>query len=335
MFFYIKFAEKNPNVVKTVGAKSKILFLINPKSGVQSKKRVPEMIEKFIDRDRYDFTIKKTMYAGHACELAAEAVKEGYDIVVAVGGDGTINEVGRSLVHTPTALAVIPCGSGNGFARHLGIPLEIKSAIKFINKAESTPIDYGRLNGHAFFCACGVGFDARVSNDFAKGGRRGMFSYVQKTLLDWLTYKPEVYEVEADGFKKSMKAFVIACGNASQYGNNAYITPYASMHDGKLSVSVLAPFTPIEVPLIVTQLFGNMLDRNSKMFTFGTKGLKIRRQSSGPVHYDGEPCEMAADLNIEIIESGLNVMATPGWDGKCAPVPIYKQFYEIMAGTVR
>lgn len=314
--------------------KKKILFLINPKSGVQNKKRVPEMIEKYIDRNKYDFTIRKTEYAGHACELGAEAVKEGYDVVVAVGGDGTINEIGRSLVHTDTALAVIPCGSGNGFARHLGIPVNVRSAIEFINKAEPMYIDYGKLNGHAFFCACGVGFDALVSYDFAKGSRRGLFSYVQKTLTDWVTYKSEVYEVEADEFKKSFKAFVIACGNASQYGNNAYITPSASMCDGKLSVSVLAPFTAIEVPLIVAQLFGNMLDRNSKMTTFGTKGIKIKRKFPGPVHYDGEPCEMEADLTIEVVESGLKVLARPGWDGKCAPVPIYKQFYEIVAGSV-
>ena len=313
--------------------KKRILFLINPKSGIQSKKKVPEMIEKYIDRDRFDFSIQYTQYAGHACELAKEAVAAGIDVVVAVGGDGTINEVGRTIVHTSTAMGVIPCGSGNGFARHLGIPMNVRRAIEFINKAEIVRIDYGKLNGNPFFCACGVGFDALVSYDFSKGSKRGLFSYVQKTLLDWVTYKPEVYDVEAESLKSSRKAFVIACGNASQYGNNAYIAPFASMRDGMLSVSVLAPFAPYDVPKIVTQLFNNTLDRNSKMFTFGTRWLKIKRSAAGPVHYDGEPSVMDAELLVEIVPDGINVLAKPGWDGTCAPVPIYKQFYEIIAGS--
>lgn len=317
-----------------VETRKSILFLINPKSGVGGKKRLPGLIEKFIDKVKYDFTIAYTQYAGHACELASEAAKNGVDVVVAVGGDGTINEVARSIIHTSTALGVIPCGSGNGFARHLGIPINMRKAIDFINKAQPVAIDYGKLNGNPFFCACGVGFDALVSNDFANGGRRGMLSYVQKTLVDWVTYKPEVYEVELDSVKKTYKAFVIACGNASQYGNNAYITPFASMRDGMLSVSVLAPFAPVEVPKIVAQLFNNTLDKNSRMTTFAARKIKIKRKEEGPVHYDGEPSVMGAELNIEIVPEGLNVLALPGWDGTCSPVPIYRQFYDIVAGAM-
>jgi YegS/Rv2252/BmrU family lipid kinase len=315
--------------------KRKILFLINPKSGAQSAKRVPQLIEKYIDRNRYDFSIGLTEYAGHASVLAANAANQGYDVVVAVGGDGTINEVGRALAHTSTALGVIPRGSGNGFARHLGIPLTIKGAMEFINKAEIASVDYGKLNGRPFFCACGVGFDAYVSEHFAKSSTRGMFTYVHKTLVDWVTYEPEVYEVEAENLKESYKAFVIACGNASQYGNNAYITPFASMCDGRLSVSVLAPFTPIEVPVIVTQLFSSTLNDNSHMTTFVTKWIKIKRKAAGPVHYDGEPCEMDAELFIEVVPAGIKVLARPGWDGTSPPVPIYKQFYDVVAGVVR
>lgn len=314
--------------------KKKILFLINPKSGVQNKKRVPELVEKYIDREKYDFSIKMTEYAGHACELAKEAVDNGFYAVVAVGGDGTINEVGRTLVHTGVAMGVIPCGSGNGFARHLGIPMGAKGAIDFINKADSVVIDYGKLNGHPFFCACGVGFDALVSYDFSKGSKRGFFTYIKRTLIDWVTYKPEAYEVEAESLKKSCKAFVIACGNASQYGNNAYITPYASMRDGMLSVSVMSPFTSLEVPVLVTQLFGNTLDSNSRVNTFATRWLKIKRAAAGPVHYDGEPSFMDAELFVEVVPAGLNVLAKPGWDGTCAPVPLYKQVCDIVAAPL-
>ena len=156
--------------------KLSILFLVNPKSGVSRKRRVPQMVEKYIDRARYDVSVCYTQYAGHAYELARDAAARGVDAVVAVGGDGTVNEVGRALVHTGTALGVIPCGSGNGFARHLGIPVGVKSAIEFINNAEPVNVDYGKINGHPFFCSCGVGFDAVVSSDFAKCKGRGVLN---------------------------------------------------------------------------------------------------------------------------------------------------------------
>lgn len=317
-----------------VTEKKKILFIINPKSGVQSKRNLARMVEKNIDRNRYDLHVEKTAYAGHAAELAASAVKDGFDVVVAAGGDGTVNEVARSLVHTDTALGVIPCGSGNGFARHLGIPVNMAKSIDFINKAEPVSIDYGVLNGIPFFCACGVGFDALVSNDFAKANNRGLATYVQKTLVDWVKYEPEVYEVVADSVKKKYKAFLIACGNASQYGNNAYITPYASMRDGLLSVSVMEPFTAVEVPFVVAQLFSNTLNKNSHVTTFSTRKLTIKRKQQGPVHYDGEPAIMDAELCIEVVPDGLKVLALQGWDGTCEPMPLHKQFFDAINGTV-
>ena len=318
-----------------VADKKKILFIINPKSGVLSKKNIPRLVEKHLDANRYELFLEYTAYAGHATEIAASAVKNGFDVVVAVGGDGTINEVARTIVHTNTSLGVIPCGSGNGFARHLGIPVDVKKSIDFINKAEPMTIDYGKINGHPFFCACGVGFDALVSSDFANSTYRGMVSYVQKTLVDWVKYEPEVYEVVADSVKKRYKAFIIACGNASQYGNNAYITPFASMRDGLLSVSILEPFTAVEVPFVVAQLFSNTLDKNSRMTAITARQLTIKRKSSGPVHYDGEPAVMDAELKIEVVPDGLKVLATPGWDGTCDAVPLHKQFLDAITGTIQ
>ena len=299
-----------------------------------SKKNLPRLIEECIDRDKFDYKIEFTQFAGHACELTAAAVDRGVNIVVAVGGDGTVNEVARSLVHTETALGVLPCGSGNGFARHLGIPQDLKRAIEFINKAEPVVIDYGKLNGHPFFCACGLGFDALVSADFAKGDNRGLLGYVHKTLVDWVRYKPEVYELEAGSENKKYKAFLIACGNASQYGNNAYITPFASMRDGMLSVSILEPFTSLEVPIVVAQLFSNTLNENNHMTTFTTRRLRIKRKSPGPVHYDGEPYVMDKELVVEVVPGGLKTLATPGWNGTCTPIPFYRQIREFIEGAV-
>jgi YegS/Rv2252/BmrU family lipid kinase len=313
--------------------KQTILFIVNPKSGVSNKKRVPQLVEKYIDKERYDHEIVYTQHAGHAVELAKGAAMRGVDVVVAVGGDGTLNEVGRGLVHTNTAMGVIPCGSGNGFARHLGIPMSIKGSIDFINKAEATAIDYGKLNGHPFFCACGMGFDAKVSNDFANDGSRGPFTYIKTSLVDWVNYKPETYCVETPYFKRTFEAFVIACGNASQYGNNAYIAPFASMRDGLLSISILSPFSTFEMPLMAGHLFNHTFAESSHMTTLSTSWIRIKRTAPGPVHYDGEPCMMDEELNIEIVPDGIKVLASPGWDGTCAPVPIYRQLYELFAGS--
>lgn len=313
--------------------KKKILFLINPKSGVQSKKRVPELIEKYIDREKYLPSIEYTQYAGHACELTRKAVADGVDVVVAVGGDGTINEVGRSLMHSSTAMGVIPCGSGNGFARHLGIPMNIRRSIEFINNAEVATIDYGKINGNPFFCSCGVGFDALVSYDFSKGNKRGFFSYVTKSLTDWVKFKPETYEVELESVNRTCKAFVIACGNASQYGNNAYIAPYASMRDGLLTVAVLAPFSTLEVPVVAAGLFRNTLDQNRHMTLYTSRWIRIKREKAGPAHFDGEPSMMEAEIMVEIVADGIKVLAKPGWDGTCAPVPVLKQVYDMVAGS--
>lgn len=314
--------------------KKNILFLINPKSGVQSKRGLPKLIEKEIDKERFSFSIMETKYVAHASELAAKAVEKGIDVVVAVGGDGTVNEVARSLVGSKTTLGIIPCGSGNGLARHLGIPIDIKKSLGFINIAEPTDVDYGKINGQPFFCTCGIGFDALVSNSFAKGRQRGPLGYMHNMVMDWLKYKPEVYEIETETSSEHYKAFLIACGNAAQYGNNAYIAPRASMRDGLLSVTILEPFSPLDVPLVLGDIFGNKINSNSHVKTLESHWIKIKRKSNGVVHFDGEPMDMDAELFIEIVPSGLNVMATPGWDGRSAPVPMYKQVVELLSSSL-
>ena len=223
--------------------KKKIVFVVNPISGTQSKKAILKWIDERMDQSIYDYSIVKTEYAGHATQIAASAVENKIDVVVAIGGDGTINEIARSLVHSETALGIIPCGSGNGLARHLRIPMEPKAAIDIINQGNRLSIDYGKINNIPFFCTCGVGFDAFVSLKFADSGKRGLLTYLENTLHESLTYKPETYEIENEEGTMKYKAFLIACGNASQYGNNAYITPQASLTDGLMDVTIMEPFT--------------------------------------------------------------------------------------------
>lgn len=290
--------------------KKKIIFVVNPISGTQGKKAILKWIDERIDRSIYDYSIVRTEYAGHASIIAKEAAIDGIDIVVAIGGDGTINEIGRSLVHTNTALGIIPCGSGNGLARHLRIPMDPKAAIEIINQGDKCCIDYGKINNIPFFCTCGVGFDAFVSLKFADSGKRGLLTYLENTLHESLVYQPETYEIENEEGTMKYKAFLIACGNASQYGNNAYITPQASLTDGLMDITIMEPFTVLDVPSLSFQLFNKTIDQNSRIKTMRAKKIKIHRTKEGVLHFDGDPLMAGKELEVEIIPKGLHVIAS-------------------------
>ena len=290
--------------------KNKIVFVVNPISGTHGKKAILKWIEERIDCSVHEYSIVRTEYAGHATQIAATAVREGVNMVVAIGGDGTINEIARSLVHTDTALGIIPCGSGNGLARHLRIPMEPKAAIDVINSNHRLCIDYGKINNVPFFCTCGVGFDAFVSLKFADSGKRGLLTYLENTLHESLTYQPETYEIENEEGTMKFKAFLIACGNASQYGNNAYIAPHASLTDGLMDVTILEPFTVLDVPSLSFQLFNKTIDQNSRIKTIRAKKIKIHRASDGVLHFDGDPLMAGKELEVEIIPKGLYVVAS-------------------------
>ena len=288
-----------------------ITFIINPISGTQSKHEIPDLIDRILDKERFEYEVCITEYAGHAAELAKARAARGDDIVVAVGGDGTVNEVARSLVHTETALGIIPCGSGNGLARHLCIPMDIRKALDIINQAQIEAFDYGVINGLPFFCTCGMGFDAFISLKFAESGKRGPITYVENVLKEGLKYKPETYEIIDDNGTTQYKAFLIACANASQYGNNAYIAPGATMKDGEMDVIVMEPFDALEAPQIAADLFMKTLGNNSKIKTFRTRNLTIHRQGPGAIHYDGDPIMTNSDIDVHIEHLGIRIVANP------------------------
>ena len=275
---------------------------------MQKKKKVLQVIEKSIDREIYDFSVEYTQYAGHATELAADASKRGIDAVVAVGGDGTVNEVGRALVHSNTAMGVIPCGSGNGFARHLGIPLGAKQAIEFINKAVPTKIDYGKINNRPFFCACGVGFDAVVSEKFAKCGTRGLGTYIREGLKTWRIYHPETYQVTIDGVTQEHNAMFITVGNSNQWGNEAKITPLADCSDGILDITVVNNFKAIEIPWLAGMLMTGNAHKSPHVQTYRGKHITITRSNEGPAHADGDWFEVGKVLDIKVIPHALKVL---------------------------
>jgi YegS/Rv2252/BmrU family lipid kinase len=247
--------------------------------------------------------------------------------VVAVGGDGTVNEVARSLVHTKSALAIIPCGSGNGLARHLCLPIDMRKSIEIINRCQIEPFDYGIINGLPFFCTCGMGFDAFISLKFAEAGKRGPITYVENVLKEGLKYKPDTYEVTDDTGSHSHKAFLVACANASQYGNNAYIAPGATMKDGLLDVIIMEPFNALDAPQIAADLFMKTLGNNSKIKTFRTKHLHIHRTEEGAIHYDGDPIVTGTDIDINIEHFGIRIVTNPdATEDDAQPNPVLNAF---------
>ncbi len=291
-----------------------IVFIMNPISGTVSKSAIPSMIEKLLDKELFSYDIRETQYAGHATEIANQAIDEGVDIVCAIGGDGTVNEVGRALIGSQTALAIIPCGSGNGLARHLMLPMDAGKAIKIINMCEIHALDYGIINEKPFFCTCGMGFDAFISMKFAEAGKRGLTTYLENVLKEGLKYEPETYEIEDETGKKRYKAFLISAANASQYGNNAYIAPQASMSDGKLDVIIMEPFDVLEAPQISIDMFNKTLDKNSKIKTFKTQHIHVSRKEPGLIHYDGDPVMTDADVDISIVSKGIKMVVNPHAD---------------------
>lgn len=294
--------------------KKKIVFILNPISGTSSKAKIPSMIDQKLDHEQFDYRIVMTEHAGHAYEIARQEREQKTDIVVAVGGDGTVNEVARALIQSETALGIIPCGSGNGLARHLLLPMKIEKAIEMINACEIKRLDYGIINGHPFFCTCGMGFDAFVSMKFAEAGKRGPITYVENVLKEGLRYKPETYEIQDENGITHHKAFLISCANASQYGNNAYIAPQASMSDGLMDVIIMEPFDMIEAPQISIDMFNKTLDKSSKIKTFQTRKLHIHRKQEGVIHFDGDPIMTSADVDIELVEKGISIIVNPKGD---------------------
>ncbi|WP_297253152.1 diacylglycerol/lipid kinase family protein [Prevotella sp.] len=288
--------------------KKKAVFVINLISGTSDKAAIPGLIDQYLDKTKFEYEIAITQYAGHASEIATKAKDDGVDVVVAVGGDGTVNEVARAIVHSNTALGIIPCGSGNGLARHLLLPLNVRKAIDVINRGEVRQLDYGIINDYPFFCTCGMGFDAFVSMKFAEAGKRGPITYVENVLREGLKYKPETYTIEDDNGTLQYKAFLISCANASQYGNNAYIAPQASMSDGLMDVIIMEPFDVFEAPQISIEMFSKTLDKNSKIKTFRTRHLHIHRDKPGVIHYDGDPVMTGADIDIELKPKGINII---------------------------
>ncbi|MDE6390345.1 MAG: diacylglycerol kinase family lipid kinase [Duncaniella sp.] len=288
----------------------KARLVINPISGTRSKKGLAEYVVSRLAPKGWEVEVAYTEGHGDATRLASEAAEMGYDAVFAAGGDGTINETAAALCGTATALGIVPCGSGNGLARHLGIPVDVEESVKVIAGNSAKAIDYASVNGsHKFFCTCGVGFDAAVSEAFSRKKTRGKLTYIQSTFQTYAHFEPQYYTITADGQRLTEKAFLVAVCNASQYGNNAYIAPGAVIDDGLLDVTIVHAGNILSTALVGFDILAGQIERNASAMTFRTHALTIERGGAGAAHLDGEPLELGPRINIACHHRALHVIA--------------------------
>ena len=308
------------------------LLIINPISGTGAKQGVAERIKSRLAESGFDVEVKFTTGPGNATELAREAVENKFHTVVAIGGDGTVNETAVGLSKTDVALGIIPAGSGNGLARHLNIPMDIDRAADIIAQRNIVDCDYGEVNHRPFFCTFGVGFDAAVSHRFAKQNRRGKMMYIKSAIDEYLNYNPQEYTISANGKVLTEKAFLIAVCNASQYGNNAYIAPQASLTDGLLDFTIVHAGTPADAAAFGIDLMTGYINKNVMIHTFRAPAAVITRNSDGPAHIDGEPLIMDKAMYIQCNHCGIKLYASPkNSDFKPIVTPIKSLFNDFVA----
>ncbi|NDW11021.1 diacylglycerol kinase family protein [Dysgonomonas sp. 520] len=286
----------------------KIYVIINPVSGTKSKKEIPEKVATHFDQHKYEIHIFLTGYAGHATEIAVKAVKDKVDCVIAVGGDGTVNEVAKALVNTDVVFGIVPSGSGNGLARELHIPLNTTKAIEILSENNVKTIDYGVANGEIFFCTCGVGFDALISEKALEQSSRGKLMYAQSIISSLINFKPQKYKITTENGTFEDKAFLVTCANASQYGNDAFIAPHADICDGKMNLAIVRPLSVIEVPQAAIQIFTKNIDNNAKVTELLTSEATIEREEEGVMHLDGNASYTGKKIHVKIVHQGLKVL---------------------------
>lgn len=286
----------------------KIRFIINPKSGTSSKTDLAEFIRSWNNEQLIDYDLFFTEAPLHAKQLSQEAKEKGYDFVAVAGGDGTVNEAAGALLHSTTSLAILPSGSGNGLARHLGIPVDSKKALALISNGHIEAIDTFTAGSHIAIGTFGIGFDAHIAHLFSKSSTRGYSTYVKLVLSEFAKYPPQKIAMTIDGKPFLVEAFLMTFANSSQFGNNAVIAPFADITDGKLDVSVMKPFPWFVAPSLIYRLTHNTLHQSKYYIHQIGREIHVSNNGNLKAHIDGEPVEMNGDFNVHIVPQSLKIV---------------------------
>lgn len=287
--------------------KKKALFIINPVSGGKKKDKVPQLIKQHLDSSVFDHDIIYSTLETPISELSQRAVPN-YDIIVAVGGDGTVNETASAIVGTDKVLGIIPFGSGNGLARFLKIPMDTAEAIKNLNNGRSETMDAGKINDQWFFNMAGMGFDAHISEVFSHGKTRGFRQYFKSSVQEISKYKAQKYNLVIDGHEYDREAFMLSFANSSQYGNNAHVSPKASLHDGLIDVCIIKQFPVYRLLEMGLRMLTKTSESSKFVEIIRGRHVKVKRAGADAVHLDGEPQIMGAEAEIFILPNALNVI---------------------------
>ncbi|MDG1518712.1 MAG: YegS/Rv2252/BmrU family lipid kinase [Flavobacteriales bacterium] len=285
-----------------------ILFIINPISGTGENKVVEKLIKKELAYSKFEVSIRYTEAVGHATEIAKEGVKACVDVIVAVGGDGSVNEVAKGLIGTNVKMGIIPAGSGNGFARHLNIPMDKRKAVLLLNKLYSKSVDTASVNDQVFVGTAGVGFDAHIGLKFDEAPTRGFWTYLKLTFKEYFNYREQTYKIAIDQ-KKTIdeKAFFMSFCNTNQWGNNVFVSPNSDIEDGLIKVVLIRKMNLLSVPFFAFRLFSKSVDKSKYYKEFSGKKVEVS-QTTNLIHIDGEPIRLGQKLFIEIKPSSLEVI---------------------------
>lgn len=289
----------------------KLRIVFNPRSGRQRRNAsVLPMLREFISSRSLDADLVCTEGPGHATEIARDAVLAGCVRIVAVGGDGTVNEVAQALIHTPAALGLVPCGSGNGLALHLGVPTTLPDALELATGTQGrvAEVDTGIVNGLPFVNAMGLGLDAEVSRRFNRLARRGLPAYASTALAAFLRRKTERFHIAAGDHTETVDALLIAVANSDQYGNHAKIAPHARVNDGVLDLVLVRPVGIFAAGMLGVRLFLGSIDRSPKVRRFRSARFVVDRPSGGIIHTDGETHTVGPRVEIGIRPRSLRVV---------------------------
>ena len=287
----------------------KIRIIYNPRSGHLARKPgLLALAQRFVAERLPDASIVPTERGGHATELARQAVADGCGVVMAFGGDGTMNEVAQALVGTDAILAVLPCGSGNGLARHLGIPLAPEAALNLLLTGRPRAIDTGYADGRAFFVTAGLGFEGEIAHRFTRLTQRGLSGYIRTSAQAWWGYVPAEYTITHDGGRVTTDAFTLAVSNCNQYGNNAYIAPRAEVDNGFLDLTAVPPVSLLNAAPLMLALFRRTLDRRADVPQFRSAKFVVERAAPGPLQTDGEAHTAGAQVEFSVRPRSLRVL---------------------------
>lgn len=290
----------------------KLLFIINPRSGKRNSGEIIESIKQGMPSSiSYDIQLWNNLEEFKIVE--ERLLKENFTDAIAVGGDGSVNLTGRSILNRNLTLGIIPAGSGNGLARSLGISMNREEAIRQIIEGRTTFIDSGSVNGVPFFCTSGMGFDAHIGNLFANLPKRGLQAYIKIVIKEFFSYKPKSYKLLMNGERINEKAFLVTVANAGQYGNNFYIAPEAKLDDGKFHVVVVDSFTIFNCLGFLVKVLRRKAHKSSNVKTFTCSELVVQREQEDCVHFDGEPDLMGTELRYELKPKSLKVITGPGF----------------------